>query len=261
MRERIDLLLVERRLVESKTKAQWLIRNELVEVNGVVIKNPAKKIDNTSRITLKSKFPYVEKRGLKLEAALKAFSISAENKICMDIGASIGGFTDCLLKYGALRVYAIDIAVDLLHPSLRCDKTKDSVVVLMGIDARKLNKLREKIDLCTIDIPFTSMKSVLSNIKKFLTEDGIIIALFKPLMESTNYGQKKFNKISNLKLLNKKFLKLIKWAYKNEIFLYRGIKSPNLDKKDTIEYIFYFRIDKVSKNFDDIKKLNSIFII
>ncbi|MFW9822937.1 MAG: SAM-dependent methyltransferase, partial [Candidatus Thorarchaeota archaeon] len=120
MKERIDILLVERRLVESRTKAQWLIRNGYVIVNGMEITKPGKKVDNSYEIQLTRKFPYVGRGGLKLEAALNKFSINVEDKICADIGASIGGFTDCLLQHGAKKVYAIDIATDRLHPSLIC---------------------------------------------------------------------------------------------------------------------------------------------
>ncbi|MHA1783194.1 MAG: SAM-dependent methyltransferase, partial [Promethearchaeota archaeon] len=159
MKERIDILLVERRLVESRTKAQWLIRNGHVLVNGIKINKPGKKVDNNCLIELKKQFPYVGIGGLKLEAALKSFSIDVKNKVCADIGASIGGFTDCLLKKGALKVYAVDTATDLLHPSLKCNETR--VVKLLGIDARKLTSMDEEIDLVTIDITFTSLKNIL----------------------------------------------------------------------------------------------------
>ena len=104
MRERLDLILVERRLVESRTKAQWLIRNGFVRVNDKVVLKPSKLIDNTNKINLDQNFPYVGKGGLKLENALTEFSISVKNKTCIDIGASVGGFTDCLLKHNASMI-------------------------------------------------------------------------------------------------------------------------------------------------------------
>ncbi|KKN04711.1 hypothetical protein LCGC14_1094600, partial [marine sediment metagenome] len=110
MKERIDLLLVERRLVESRTKAQWLIKQGFVLVEGKKILKPSKRIDNILSIQLIKKFPYVGRGGLKLEVALKEFSIDATGKICADVGASVGGFTDCLLKHGARKIYAIDKA-------------------------------------------------------------------------------------------------------------------------------------------------------
>ncbi|GAH76693.1 unnamed protein product, partial [marine sediment metagenome] len=101
MKERLDILLVERRLVESRVKAQWLIKKGYVSVNERIIIKPGKRIDNESLINLTRKFPYVGRGGLKLEAALKSFSITVKGKICADLGASIGGFTDCLLQNGA----------------------------------------------------------------------------------------------------------------------------------------------------------------
>ena len=199
MKERLDILLVDKRLVESRTKAQWLIRNGYVLVNGVEIKKPGKRVDNRYDIRLKKEFPYVGRGGLKLEAALRHFSISVENKVCADVGASVGGFTDCLLKHGASKVYAIDTAEDLLHPSLRCEKMKNQVIPLLGIDVRKLNKLEEKVDVCTIDITFASLRDILPNIKNYLKRGGDIVVLVKPLFE-TDFHQESTYKIILQKL-------------------------------------------------------------
>ncbi len=163
MKKRIDVLLVENNLVESRTKAQWLIKKGYVSVDGKRILKPGRKVENSLEVQLKRNFPFVGRGGLKLQAALKAFSILVKGKVCADIGASIGGFTDCLLKHNVSKVYAIDNAEDLLHPSLRCEKMKNRVIPLLGIDARELNKLEEKVDVCTIDITFASLKDILPN--------------------------------------------------------------------------------------------------
>ncbi|MFX1395230.1 MAG: TlyA family RNA methyltransferase, partial [Promethearchaeota archaeon] len=215
MKERLDILLVERRLTESRTKAHWLIRNGYVYVNDVQIKKPGKKVDNSKKIFLKKKFPYVGRGGLKLEAALKKFSISAKDKICIDIGASIGGFTDCLLKQGASKVYTVDTAKDLLHPSLRCEKMKEKVIPLLGIDARYLKELTEKVDICTIDVTFTSIRSILPNVKYYLKKDGNIIVLIKPLFESEFHDVKKFKIISNFEELQRILIEIIEWSIQN----------------------------------------------
>ena len=229
MKERIDILLVERRLVESRTKAQWLIRNGHVLVNGIKINKPGKKVDNNCLIELKKQFPYVGIGGLKLEAALKSFSIDVKNKVCADIGASIGGFTDCLLKRGALKVYAVDTATDLLHPSLKCNETR--VVKLLGIDARKLTSMDEEIDLVTIDITFTSLKNILINVTNYLSKNGDIIALIKPIFESTTQDQKKFKIIKDPSILRDILMNLIEWCQKNGLYSHDVIKSPILGKK------------------------------
>ncbi|MFX0142612.1 MAG: SAM-dependent methyltransferase, partial [Candidatus Hodarchaeota archaeon] len=110
MKERLDNLLVKKGLVDSRTKGQWLIKSGNVLVNNKKIVKPGKKVDNVLKIKLVKEFPYVGRGGLKLELALEQFSISVKGKICADFGSSIGGFTDCLLKHGASKVYAIDTA-------------------------------------------------------------------------------------------------------------------------------------------------------
>jgi len=250
MKERLDILLVDRRLVESRSKAQWLIRNGYVLVNDVEIRRSGKKINDFDEIKLKQKFPYVGKGGLKLEAALKSFSIDVKNKICVDIGASIGGFTDCLLKHGALKVYAVDTAMDLLHPSLRCEKMKNKVIPLLGIDARELKELKEKADICTIDLTFASLKSILPNVPNYLNKEGVIISLVKPLFETEFYNLSRYKIITNPEKLFQILKDLIDWSVKKKIYPYGIIKSPLLGEKGrSIEFLIYFRIDNKNSNF------------
>lgn len=220
IKERLDLLVVERRLVESRTKAQWLIKNGFVYVNGIEIRKPGKRIDNSLRIELTKEFPYVGRGGLKLEAALKEFSVDINGKVCTDIGASVGGFTDCLLKHNALKVYAIDTALDLLHPSLRCDKMKNRVIPLLGVDARELKILKEKVDICTIDVTFTSLKAILPNVRRFLKNDGGIIALIKPLFETEFYKNNRFEIIQDSKVLKEIITELMDWCVNEDFFPY-----------------------------------------
>jgi len=241
MKERIDLLLVERRLVESRTKAQWLIREGLVWVDGKMIKKPGKLINNLSKVDLIKDFPYVGRGGLKLEAALKHFSILPERKICIDIGASVGGFTDCLLKHGASKVYVVDTATDLLHPSLECKPKK--VVKLLGIDARTINNLPELIDLVTIDITFTSLRSILPNVRNFLHKEGDIIVLIKPIFETDYHNLNKLNIISDPKILKNVLEDLMEWGIKNAIYPKNIMKSPFLGKGGSIEFLAHFRLE------------------
>jgi len=258
IKERLDLLVVERRLVESRTKAQWLILNGHVLVNGIEIRKPGKKIDNSQKIQLKQDFPYVGRGGLKLEAALKKFKISVNKKICADIGASIGGFTDCLLKNGALRVYAIDNAIDLLHPSLRCEKMQGRVIPLLGIDARKLNSLDEDMELITIDITFASLKSIIPNVRHFLIPSGDVIVLVKPIFETDFYNEKKFTVILDKDKLRNILLEFIGWSKKNGYFPYGIMKSPLLRKGGSIEFLIWFRVDTCAINYnykDDITEI------
>ena len=250
MKERLDLLLVERRLVESRAKAQWLIKNGFVLVNNEEMLKPGKKIDNTSDIQLKAEFPYVGRGGLKLEAALKDFNIDAKDKVCADLGASIGGFTDCLIKHGAKKVYSIDIAEDLLHPSLRCEKMEGKVIPLLGIDVRELKSLDERVDIATMDITFASLRAILPNIKNFLKDNGDIITLVKPLFETEFYEETKFKVIKEREKLQNILADLINWSKKIELYPHGIIKSPILGKGGAIEFFIHFKTKCVAPEYD-----------
>jgi len=258
MKERLDLLLVERRLTESRTKAQWLIRNGYVLVNGKKILKPGKRIENSLDIHLIQEFPYVGRGGIKLESALKEFSLSVKNKTCADIGASIGGFTDCLIKFGAFKVYAVDTATDLLHPSLTCEKMKSIVIPLLGIDARNLTRLEELVDICTIDITFTSMKEILPKIKNILKKNSDIIVLIKPLFETNFYMNEKLNIIQDPKKLESILEDLLSWCIKNEFFPQDIIKSPILGKRGSIEFLLHLKLEKSNLIFDYQQKVKEL---
>jgi 23S rRNA (cytidine1920-2'-O)/16S rRNA (cytidine1409-2'-O)-methyltransferase len=258
MKERLDLLLVERRLVESRTKAQWLIKNGFVLVNNTAIVKPGKKIDNTSDIQLKAEFPYVGRGGLKLEAALKDFNIDVNSKVCVDLGASIGGFTDCLIKHGAKKVYAVDIAEDLLHPSLRCEKMEGKVIPLLGIDVRELKSLDEHVDIATMDITFASLRAILPNIKNYIKENGDIITLVKPLFETDFYEDTKFKVIKDREKLQSILFDLINWSKKIDLYPYGIMKSPILGKGGAIEFFINFKIKSVALEYDYKEKIKEL---
>ncbi|MFX0043081.1 MAG: TlyA family RNA methyltransferase [Candidatus Hodarchaeota archaeon] len=258
MKERIDILLVERGLVESRAKAQWLIKNGYVIVKGKKVLKPGKRIDNSLKIRLEKNFPYVGRGGIKLDAALREFSISVEKKICVDIGASVGGFTDCLIKHGALKIYAIDTATDLLHPSLRCEKMKNKVIPMLGIDARESIHIEEKVDVCTIDVTFTSIKAILPNVKRILSNHGDIIALVKPIFETAFHNKIRFKIIQDSKKLYQIILDLIHWNLENQIFPYGITKSPLLGKEGSIEFFIHLRMEKPHLNLNYEKLLKEL---
>ena len=245
MKERLDLLLVDKRLVESRTKAQWLIRQGFTYVDGKVIKKPGKLVDNNSKIELYKQFPYVGRGGLKLEAALKNFSVNPNGKVCLDIGASVGGFTDCLLKYNAAKVYVVDTATDLLHPSLICKPEK--VIKYLGVDARTLKTLPELVDLVTIDITFASLKSVLPNIIYLLKREGEIITLIKPIFEMEFHDLKRFDIILDRDTLIELLVNLIEWCLSNRIYLKNIMKSPLPGKGGSVEFLAYFKLNEYTK--------------
>ncbi|WP_022853444.1 TlyA family RNA methyltransferase [Thermodesulfatator atlanticus] len=182
-KERLDKLLVQKGLCETREKAQALIMAGEVYVNGKRIEKAGQKIPFDAQIEIKGKgLPFVSRGGLKLAHALKHFGIDVAGLVCADIGASTGGFTDCLLQEGAAKVYAIDVGKGQLHYKLRNDPR---VVVLEGINARYLTEesLPEKVGLVTIDCSFISLTKILPAAVKILKPEGLIIALIKPQFE------------------------------------------------------------------------------
>ncbi|MFX0034960.1 MAG: TlyA family RNA methyltransferase [Candidatus Hermodarchaeota archaeon] len=250
MKERIDILLVERGLAESRTKAQWLIRNGYIFVNSKIISKPSKRFEKFIEIRLLKEFPYVGRGGIKLEKAIEDFSIDVKKKVCVDIGASVGGFTDCLIKKGALKVYAIDTATNLLHTSLLNETLQDKIIPISGVDARNSLPIDELVDLCTIDITFTSLREVLPNVKNLLRKEGDILALVKPLFEIDFHTQEKFRRINNSNQLSKILIELIQWLKHNDFFIYGITKSTQLEKKGSKEFFLHLKLKKSSFDLD-----------
>lgn len=178
---RIDLLLVERGLVESRSQAQRLIMAGKVRVNDQVVNVPSRTFVSNAQINVESGPRFVSRGGEKLAAALEAFPAAIEGKICADVGASTGGFTDCLLQAGAARVYAIDVGRGVLHWRLR---NHPNVVVMEGVNARETDSLPEPIQLVTIDASFISLRLLLPSVVRWLDRDGEVIALIKPQFEA-----------------------------------------------------------------------------
>ncbi len=248
MKERIDILLVKKGLVDSRYKAQWLIKNGYVFVNKKQVKKPSKRIDNSLEIQLIKQFPYVGRGGFKLEAALKDFSIQVKGKICADIGASVGGFTDCLIQHGASKVYAIDIAADLLHPSLRNEKMSNMVVPIFGVDARDLIPIEEEFDICTIDVTFASLRTILPNLRGYIKKNGDIIVLVKPIFETEFHSIIKFDTIIEPKKLFQILIDLMQWNIDNQFFPHGIIKSPILGKGGSREFFIHLKLKDFNLN-------------
>jgi 23S rRNA (cytidine1920-2'-O)/16S rRNA (cytidine1409-2'-O)-methyltransferase len=179
---RIDLLLVSKGFAQSREKAQALIMEGKVRVNGVLVDKAGRLIPDEANLEVEEAKRYVSRGGEKLEGALKAFNVNVTDKIAMDVGSSTGGFTQCLLEHGAKRVYAVDVGYGIISEKLRSDPR---VVLLERTNIRYLERFRvpEAIDIATIDVSFISLKLVLPRVKEFLCPGGIIIALIKPQFE------------------------------------------------------------------------------
>ncbi|MEW6003404.1 MAG: TlyA family RNA methyltransferase [Nitrospirota bacterium] len=195
-KERLDKILLSRWLVKSREMARALIMEGKIFVNGKKITKPGTSVDLTSEISVKEeRLPYVSRGGLKLEGALNFFSLEVKDKIAMDVGSSTGGFTDCLLKRGARKVYSIDVGYGQLAWSLRRDPR---VVLMERTNIRYLDKILEErglkepeyedlikgnIDLATIDVSFISLTKVIPALIRFLKEHSELLALVKPQFE------------------------------------------------------------------------------
>lgn len=181
-KQRLDVLVTSLGLCDSREQAQRLILAGEVSVKGQVMTKPGTKVDDALPITIKNKPRYVSRGGLKLEGALKAFPVKAEGKICLDIGSSTGGFTDCLLQNGALRVHAVDVGTNQLVWKLRNDPR---VIVKEQFNARYMTPadLGEKVQLIVSDVSFISLTKILPAAYDCLEESGDLLVLIKPQFE------------------------------------------------------------------------------
>ncbi|ADU97673.1 TlyA family RNA methyltransferase [Thermovibrio ammonificans] len=237
-KERLDKLLVERGIVKSRERAKALIMAGKVLVNGQVVDKAGTAVPADARVEVKGEdIPYVSRGGLKLETAIKAFNLNVEGFTCLDVGASTGGFTDCLLKHGARKVYAVDVGKGQLDWKLRNDPR---VVSIEQFNARYLTEkeVPERVDLVVIDVSFISLTKILPVVKQFLKPGAKVVALIKPQFELTKREvDKGKGVIKDPKLHRKAVEKVLNFA--REIGLYpEGITlSKPLGPKGNKEFL------------------------
>ena len=189
-RERADRLLVARGFYESRARAQAAITAGLVTADGVPIRKASDAISSTAEIEAKPEHPYVSRGGLKLAAALDHFQLDPAGRICLDVGASTGGFSEVLAVRGARRIYAVDVGTGQLHPRVAA---RSEVESMEQTDIRTLDpaRLAEPPDFAVVDVSFISLKLVLPAIGKLLRARATIIALIKPQFEAARAAIKK----------------------------------------------------------------------
>jgi 23S rRNA (cytidine1920-2'-O)/16S rRNA (cytidine1409-2'-O)-methyltransferase len=180
-KQRLDILVHDRGIAPSREKARAMIMAGEILVDGTRADKPGMQIAETSLITSTAKPRFVSRGGEKLAAALDQFPISAADRLCADVGASTGGFTDCLLQNGARRIYAIDVGYGQIALPLRDDPR---VIVMERTNARHIESLDEKVELVTIDASFISLRLLLPAIVKWLTPTADVIPLIKPQFEA-----------------------------------------------------------------------------
>jgi 23S rRNA (cytidine1920-2'-O)/16S rRNA (cytidine1409-2'-O)-methyltransferase len=238
-KRRIDSLLVERGLVESRAKAQALIMAGEVEVDGKTIIKSGTLVAEEAAITVLQPPPFVSRGGIKLDYALDRFQLDVSSKVAADIGASTGGFTDCLLKRGAGRVYAIDVGYGQLDYRLRQDKR---VVVMERVNARYPISLPEKIDLATMDLSFISVEKVLPSVAKLLKADGYLVVLLKPQFEARRSEVGKGGIVKQPPVHARVLGRFIAWMVNHGFRLGGLAASPILGAEGNMEFFLLLRL-------------------
>lgn len=252
---RLDLLLVERGLAESRAKAQAVIMAGQVRVEGQLELKPAAMTDPAARVDLEPGPRYVSRGGEKLAAALEAFALDVRGRTCADVGASTGGFTDCLLQNGAARVYAIDVGKGILHWKLRTDPR---VVVLEETNARFLASLPEAVSLVTMDASFISLKALLPTVKHWLVPAGsslneasghgsesAVVTLIKPQFEAGRKQAARGSGVIRDPAIHRQVLAdLLKFAQVQGFGVRGLIKSPLLGPKGNVEFLAWLELGR-----------------
>lgn len=239
-KSRLDIILVEKGLVESRERAKALILEGSVLVNGIVVDKAGALVRLDDEMTVVNKMPYVSRGGLKLEHAIREFNIDVKGKTAMDVGASTGGFTDCLLQNGVRKVFAIDVGYGQFSWILRTD---ERVVLLEKTNIRYLDNdlIYDEIDIAVIDVSFISLLKVIPNVLGFLRHSGVIVALIKPQFEA---GRKDVGKGGVVKSEEKR-LEVVQ-NIKNEtakmgLDILGVIPSPIKGPKGNVEYLLYLQ--------------------
>ena len=238
-KERLDRLMVKRELVESREKARALIMSGRVLVNSRRIEKPSDMIEEASDITIKGRVaPFVSRGGEKLEEALSRFSIEVEGKIALDVGASTGGFTDCLLQRGSKRVYALDVGYGQLAWKLRTDPR---VVPIERQNVRYIKKdtIPEKVDLITIDVSFISLKKVIPAVLPLLNSRGEMVCLIKPQFEVGKGEVGKKGVVKDPEKHRRVVEEISAFARELNLFVKGVIESPILGQEGNREFFIY----------------------
>lgn len=237
--KRLDQLLVDKGLFSTRQKAQWSIRSGDILIDNSIVDKPSKLIPMDSEIKIKQKPLYVGRGGIKLQAAIKEFGIPVKDKIALDIGCSTGGFTDCLLQNGALKVYAVDVGYGQLDLKLR----KDPRIVLMEkTNARYLkpSQFPALPNLVTIDVSFISLDKILPAVSILTSSGASVIALIKPQFEAGPKFAKK-GVVKDPAIHNQVIEKIKEVAQKNSLKPIAVIPSPILGPKGNKEFLLYMK--------------------
>lgn len=240
-RIRLDVLLVKKGLVESREKAKAMVMAGLVNVDGYMFHKPGHLIPVSSIVSLKtSQLNYVSRGGVKLEAALDHFAIDVKGQTILDIGASTGGFTDCLLQRGVEKVIAVDVGYGQFHWKLRQDP-RVRLLEKRNIRYLKPDDLNERINAAVIDVSFISLKLVIPPVSQLLLENAYIIALIKPQFEVGRYQVEKGGVVRDPTLHEEVITKLCLFFHSLGWTVTGHTSSPILGPKGNREFLVHMK--------------------
>lgn len=241
MKERLDVLLVNRKLADSREKAKAIIMSGIVYVNGQKEDKAGSMFDIYAGIEVRgATLKYVSRGGLKLEKAMQNFPITLTGKVCMDVGSSTGGFTDCMLMNGAVKVYAVDVGHGQLAWKLRQD---ERVVVMEKTNIRYVmpEDIADKIDFSSIDVSFISLTKVLLPVKNLLRDDGEIVCLIKPQFEAGREKVGKKGVVRDIKVHKEVIDMVLEFAMSIGFDVLGLDYSPIKGPEGNIEYLAYLK--------------------
>ncbi len=238
---RLDKLMVERGLVDSRSRGQTLIMAGEVTVNGETAVKPSMLVPIDAKIELIAPMPYVSRGGLKLAAALDFFEISVESLVCADVGACTGGFTDVLLQRGAKTVFAIDVGYGQLDWKLRQD---ERVIIMERTNARHLDALPDAVNIATIDVSFISLKLIFPSVRSWLNGNADVIALIKPQFEAGKKFVGKGGIVRDPNVHRQVLRDVLGSAMDNDLIPQGLMPSPIRRGDGNLEFLCWFRPGK-----------------
>ena len=241
MKERLDVLLVKRNLAESREKAKAIIMSGIVYVDGQKEDKAGSTFEETAAIEVRgATLKYVSRGGLKLEKAMTHFGLDLTGKVCMDVGSSTGGFTDCMLQNGAIKVYAVDVGHGQLAWKLRNDPR---VVCMERTNIRYVTReeIKEPVDFASIDVSFISLTKVLGPVKSLLTDEGQVVCLIKPQFEAGREKVGKKGVVRDKKVHLEVIRMVMEFAAGLGFELLNLEYSPIRGPEGNIEYLLYLQ--------------------
>lgn len=257
-KERLDILLVEKGIAQSRERAKVFIMEGKVFVDGFRVDKCGTKVKVSSNIEFKGQdLPYVSRGGFKLEKAIKTFGLSVKGKCCLDIGASTGGFTDCMLQNGAEKVFSIDVGYGQFAWKLRIDPR---VVCMERTNVRYVthDQLGEYADFASIDVSFISLKTVLPPVLDLLTEKGEVAALIKPQFEAGREKVGKKGVVRDPETHKEVIEKIVKLADEYSLRILGLTYSPIKGPEGNIEYLIYLTKNKNAESNFSISEIDEV---